>query len=52
MKEEQNCVNKILFKNYYNNFYNLKIILSAIYKDTDKIFNFMQKKKEPPNIFQ
>ena len=41
MKERRNYINRILFKNYYNHFYNLRIILSMIDNFKNEIVNFV-----------
>ena len=46
MIERLNYINRILFKSYYNYFYNPIIILLTPYNFRDKIFIFVKKKKE------
>ena len=40
-KEEQNYIYRILFKDYYNHFYNLGIILLSSNNFEDGIINFV-----------
>ena len=35
--DEQNCINGVLFEDYYTHFYNLRIILLVSYHFRDKI---------------
>ena len=37
-----NCLDGILFKDYYNYFYNLRIILLMIYNFNNEIINFLK----------
>ena len=41
MTNKYNNINKVLFKNIYYYFYNLKIILLTSYNCGDKIINFI-----------